>query len=54
MPLAEGKSNQIIQGNIDIMIREYRRSGKIGNTTPDNLQHAYEIATAIAHQKAGR
>lgn len=52
MPLKSGSSEAVIQDNIAELVRAYRRTGKIGNTTPKNAQHAREIATAIANEKA--
>lgn len=52
MPLKEGGSQEIISANIAMLMREYRRTGKIGNTRPDNQEHALEIASAIARDKA--
>ena len=54
MPLQTGKSDAAMSSNISLMIREYRRSGKIGDTTPDDAKHAQKIAAAIAYEKAGR
>lgn len=54
MPLQSGRSDAAISSNMSLMIREYRRSGKIGDTRPRDPEHAQKIAAAIAHEKAGR
>jgi len=54
MPLETGKSDAALSANISLMMREYRRSGKIGDTRPRDQKHAQEIAAAIAYEKAGR
>jgi len=54
MPLQTGKSDAAISANISLMIREYRRSGKIGTTRPRDPKHAQQVAAAVAYEKAGR
>lgn len=54
MPLKSGSSQKVISDNIAELIREYKDSGKIGNTTPDDMEHAQKIASAIAYKKAGK
>lgn len=54
MPLKSGSSEKTISENIAELIREYKDSGKIGNTTPDDMAHAQKIASAIAYKKAGK
>ena len=54
MPLQTGKSDAALSANISLMIREYRRSGRIGNIRPRDPKHAQEIAAAIAYEKAGK
>lgn len=50
MPIDGRKSH----GNIvKELIEEYKESGKIGNTEPDDMKHALEIANAIAYKEKG-
>lgn len=49
MPLKKGKSDKTRSENIAELIRSYKETGKIGNTTPKNMTHAREIASAIAY-----
>ncbi len=51
MPLKGGKSQ--VSQNIAEMMRSYKKTGKIGNTTPKNKAHAAKIAAAAAYKKAG-
>jgi hypothetical protein len=53
MPLAKGKGHKTISGNVAELIKAYRETGKIGNTTPKSLAHAKRIAVAIAYSTAG-
>lgn len=50
MPLSRKMS---VRQMVSEMINSYRRSGKIGNVKPSSIQHAYDIAYAIAMQKKG-
>jgi hypothetical protein len=52
MPLEKGPSPKSISDNIKELLLTYQNSGKIGNTTPRNRQHAHEIAVAIAESQA--
>lgn len=54
MPLKSGSSDSVIQWNIGELMRTYRRTGKIGDSTPENAEAAARQAAAIAYQKAGR
>lgn len=51
MPLHNGKGKATLNHNITEMVQAYKQSGKIGNTSPRNLSHAYQIASAAAHRK---
>ena len=52
MPLKEGGSQKVISQNIGECLRSYRKTGKIGDTTPKNSAHAREICAAAAYAKA--
>lgn len=47
MPLGKSKMKNIAE-----LLRTFKSTGKIGNTTPKNLAHAQRIASAIAYEKA--
>lgn len=52
MPLKPGSDQSTISANISEMMESYKRTGKIGNSTPANADEARKQATAIAHDKA--
>jgi len=52
MPLKAGSSQETISGNIEECMKSYKSSGKIGNTTPKNLEHARQICAAAAYSTA--
>lgn len=54
MPLKKGTGQATIGSNIAECIRSYKASGKIGNTTPDNMAHARKICAAAAYTTARR
>jgi hypothetical protein len=54
MPLAKGKSNKTVSKNIQTLVDDYQKSGRIGTSKPANKKAAVKQATAIALQKAGR
>lgn len=54
MPLKSGKSNKTISANIQTLVDDFQRSGKIGTSKPKNKAAAIKQATAIAYSKAGR
>ncbi len=54
MPLVKGKSNKAVSKNIQTLVDDFQRSGKIGTSKPANKAAAVKQATAIALQKAGR
>ncbi|HUV84644.1 MAG TPA: hypothetical protein VMV86_02995 [Methanosarcinales archaeon] len=54
MPLKKGRSQATISKNIAECIRSYKRSGKIGNTSPKSLKHAMSICQAAAYTSARR
>lgn len=45
---------ELISRTIAFLIREYRRTGRIGNSVPKNTTDAVEQATAIAYSEARR
>lgn len=54
MPLAKGKSNKAVSKNIQTLVDDYQKSGRIGTSKPASKKAAVKQATAIALQKAGR
>ena len=54
MPLAKGKSQKVISGNIREIMNAYKQDGKIGTSHPANKKKAISQAVAIAYDKAGK
>lgn len=54
MPFKKGKSKKVVRENIAELMESYQDTGKIGNITPKNKEHARKIAVAIAMDKAGK
>ena len=54
MPLTKGKSNKAVSKNIQTLVDDYQKSGRIGTSKPANKKAAVKQATAIALQTAGR
>ena len=54
MPLKRGKTQKIISSNIGEMIGSYRKTGKIGTSSPKNRGEAIKQAAAIAYSTAGK
>lgn len=52
MPLVKGSSRAAIAKNIRQLIKDFKKSGKIGNIKPRSLAHARRIAAAIAYRLA--
>lgn len=52
MPLKFGKSKKTISQNIAEMMRSWKKTGTIGNTSPINEKEALKIATAAAYTNA--
>lgn len=54
MPLKKGRSKKTISKNIGTLIRDYKKSGKIGTSRPKSAKAAQKQAIAIAFAKAGK
>lgn len=54
MPLESGKGQKHVSNNIGEMMKSYQQTGKIGNTHPQNRDHAMRIAAAAAYSEARR
>ena len=52
MPLKKGTSQDTIGSNIKECLSSYKKTGKIGNTTPKNMEHARKICAAAAYTTA--
>lgn len=51
MPLKSGKSKSSFVANIRELMHSFKRSGKIGNSTPASAGKADKQAVAIAYSK---
>ena len=54
MPLKKGTSKKTISSNIGEMVGSFKKTGKIGTSTPESVTKAMKQATAIALTKAGK
>lgn len=54
MPLKKGRTGKVISSNIGEMISSYKKTGKIGTSTPKNRGEAIKQAAAIAYNAAGK
>ncbi len=54
MPLKKGKSQQAISANIQTLVDDYQKSGRIGTSKPANKKAAVKQAVAIALTTAGK
>ena len=52
MPLVKGSGRKSIRQNIEELLSSYKSSGKIGTSSPKNMEEARQQAVAIAYQKA--
>lgn len=53
MPLKSGKTADIINKNMEELVGNYKKTGKIGTSTPPSIVAAQKQAAAIAYNKAG-
>jgi hypothetical protein len=54
MPLARGKSDKAVGKNVQTLVDDWQRSGKIGASRPKNKAAAVKQAVAISLRQAGR
>lgn len=54
MPFKTGKSKKVQDQNFREAWASYKRTGKFGNTTPRNDNHARRIITAAVKGSAGK
>lgn len=54
MPLAKGKSNKTVSKNIQTLVDDYQKSGRIGTSKPANKKAAVKQAVAISLRQAGK
>jgi hypothetical protein len=54
MPLAKGKTNKVVGKNVQTLVDDWQRSGKIGASKPKNKAAAVKQAVAISLRQAGR
>lgn len=54
MPFKPGKSQKVQDQNFREAWASYKKTGKFGNTTPRNDNHARRIITAAVKGKAGK
>ena len=52
MPLHGGSSRKTISGNIKELLHKYKKTGKIGTSSPKNMAAARRQAAAIAYGKS--
>jgi len=52
MPLQEGSSKETISQNVSELIKAFKKKGKIGNVTPENMGKARKVALAAAFSSA--
>lgn len=54
MPLAKGKTTKVVGKNVQTLVDDWQRSGKIGTSKPKNKAAAVKQAMAISLRQAGR
>jgi hypothetical protein len=54
MPLKKGSSSKIVSSNIGEMVKSFKKTGKIGESSPKDIKQALRQATAIAYSSAGK
>ena len=52
MPLRSGKGQSAISSNIRELLHSWKKSGKMGTSSPKNITAARKQAAAIAYSKA--
>lgn len=53
MPLKSGKSQKTISGNVQTVVDDWQKTGRIGTSRPKNKAAAVKQAVAVAYSKAG-
>lgn len=51
MPLSSGKSKKAFNWNVRELLHKYKKTGKIGNSSPEDVENARKQALAIAFEK---
>lgn len=54
MPLLKGSAKAVVSKNIGELVTSYKKTGKIGNASPETMAKARKQALAIAFNKAGK
>jgi hypothetical protein len=54
MPLKKGRSKAAVKSNIKTLVKDYKKSGRIGTSKPASKKAAIRQAIAISFKKAGR
>ena len=54
MPLKKGSSQKVVSANIQTLVDDYQKSGRIGTSKPANKKAAVKQATAIALRMSGK
>lgn len=54
MPLKKGSSQKVVSANIQTLVDDYQKSGRIGTSKPSSKAAAVKQATAIALSAAGK
>jgi hypothetical protein len=54
MPLKKGSSQKVVSANIQTLVDDYQKSGRIGTSKPASKAAAVKQAAAIALSAAGK